>query len=209
MDSWMLRGLSYIEQYWHSHGEFRMPPNFDWNKAYENESFRYGLKIRGITPPVGLRTGAPVGLTDEQMAAILTVLDWEDKRTRARKLHDLGIKTSTWNGWMKDPEFRDYVMSLTVNQMQDALPVAHESLIKAMEKGSTEAIKFFMELTGRHTGDSATMQNVRMVITKLIESIQRHVKDPEVLANIQTDFELILRGGEPAPVRAKIEPSQI
>lgn len=204
----MLVGLSRIEQDWHRYGEFRVPPGFDLEAAYANESFRYGLKVRGIQAPKSVTS---VGLTEEQTAAILTVLNWDDKRTRARKLQELGIKTATWNGWMKQPEFRDYVMNLTVNQMQDALPVAHESLVKAMEKGSTEAIKFYMELTGRHTGDASTMQNVKMVITRLIESIQRNVKDPEVLGNIQRDFEMILKGQDPSPIYAekvKIEPSQ-
>lgn len=217
MTNEMLVGLSKIEQDWHRYREFKVPPGFDLEAAYANESFRYGLKIRGIEPPVDLRfkdSGAPRGLTEEQTAAILTVLNWEDKRSRARKLQELGIKTATWNGWMKNSEFRDYVMSLTVNQMQDALPVAHESLIKAMEKGSTEAIKFYMELTGRHVDSSSgqTMQNVKMVITRLIESIQRNVKDPQVLGLIQRDFEMILKGQDPSSLYSEVksfEPSQL
>lgn len=195
MTNWMLQGLCKIEQDWHRYREFRIPNGFDIEEAYANESFRYGLKVRGITPPVGLRAGGPVGLTEEQTAAILTVLNWEDKRSRARKLQELGIKTATWNGWMKQPEFRDYVLQLTNSQIHDALPVAHESLLKAMQDGKTEAIKFYMELTGRDTNN--TLENVKLIITRLIESIQRNVKDPAVLERIQQDFEMILKGENP------------
>lgn len=189
MKPWMLNGLTKIEEDWHRYGRFIVPEGFNYKEAYANEAFRRGLKNRGIEAP---RTAGPVGLSEEQLAAILTVLNWEDKRSRARKLDDLGVKAATWNGWMKQPEFRDYVMELTVNQFQDALPVAHESMIKAMDKGSVEAVKLYMELTGRST--QPDLVNVRLLITKLIESIQMHVKDPATLFAIQSDFEKIIKG---------------
>lgn len=204
----MVRALNQIEQDWNASGKFKLPVGLDIFEALKNESFQRGLRNRGIVVPSHLQQEneediLPVGYLDrEQTAAILTVLNFEDKRTRGKKLADLGISTAKWNGWMKDPKFKSYYMELAENQFRDALPVAQESLIKAMEKGSVEGIKYYMEVTGRHTGDTAGMQNVKIIIAKLVESIQLHVKDPVALEAIATDFDNILKGGSPTPLKA-------
>lgn len=203
----LVNALNQIEQDWNATGKFKVPAGLNIFEALDNESFQRGLKNRGIVVPPHFAQEneediLPVGyLSRDQTAAILTLLNYEDKRSRARKLQDLGITTAQFNGWMKDPKFKDYYMDLAEKQFKDALPVAQESIIKSMEKGSVEAIKFYMEITGRHTGDTAGMQNVKIIIAKLVESIQMHVKDPVALEAIATDFDNILKGGSPQPLK--------
>jgi hypothetical protein len=102
---------------------------------------------------------------------------------------------------MKDPKFKEYYMTVAENHFRDALPAAQEGLLRAIDKGSVEGIKYYIELTGRHTSDSAGMQNLKTVIAKLIESIQMHVKDPVALEAIATDFDAIIKGGSPTPMK--------
>lgn len=203
----LVNALNKIEQDWNATGKFKIPSGIDIFEALENESFQRGLRNRGIVVPAHLAQATdddilPEGyLTREQTAAILTVLNFDDKRTRGRKLADLGITAAQWSGWMKDEKFNSYYMDIAERHFKDALPVAQESLLKAMDKGSVEAVKFYLELTGRHTGDTAGLQNVKVVIAKLVESIQMHVKDPVALEAIATDFDNILKGGSPQPLK--------
>lgn len=203
--------INAIEHYWHKNEVF--PPNdffkyekFDIVENLKHETFHLALVKRGIKVPVVVDRSnghvTPDGLTTEQVAAITTVVNFEDKRPRSVKLREMGITTTQWGGWLKDPEFKKFLHQMTTTHLQDVLHVANEGLLHAVERGDTNAIKFYYELTGRHTQESGSMQNLRVVLAKVIESIQRNVQDPEVLKAISSDFEIILAGGNPSqPVR--------
>lgn len=208
MTTQMVKALTYIEQEWHLTGRFKVPKGVNIFECLDNDSFQRGLRNRGIVVPAHYAQEdeddiLPVGfLTKEQTAAVLTLLNFDDKRSRQKKLSDLGLTVATFNGWMKDPKFKEFYMNLAEENFRDALPVAQESLIKGMEKGSVDAIKFYLEVTGRHTQGSENLGNVKVIIAKLIESIQMHVKDPIALEAIAEDFDNILKGGNPRVMKA-------
>lgn len=205
MSQAQINALNLIEQTWNRTGQFKAPKDFDLAEALENESFVRGLANRGVILPKHWAlddSTLPVGsLSRIQSAAVLTMINFDDKRSRTKKLAELGVELATWNGWMKDENFKNYYLELAEKNFRDALPVAQESLIKAMERGSVEGIKYFMEVTGRHTQGSAEVQNLKVAIAKLVESINMHVKDPAVLDAIAQDFDAILKGGSPTPMK--------
>lgn len=201
-----IRVVNYIEQHWHGSDTFppvgrikQRFPDLDLDATLKHETFRYALTMRGIDAPVGVVDNnysmiAPDELTKEQLAAITVMLNFNDTRSRTAKLKDLGISATQWAGWMKNKAFKEYVHDLSANNFQDALNVAHEGLLKSVDRGDTNAVKLYMELTGRYTAESTQMGNIKMVLAKLVESIQRHVTDPEVLRAIERDFEATLQG---------------
>lgn len=203
----MLQGLRIIELNWHKHGKFMPPNDFDLEAALDNPSFIRALANRGISLPrseVQIKLDEALGipehhnLTAQQTAAVLTVVNYSDKRSRNAKLKELGVSVSTWNGWLKDPKFNEYFMDLANKQFAQALPTAQEQLVRAMENGKVEAIKFYMDLQGKGPGSAdAQGHNVRMVLQKLIEVLQLHVQDPEVLGAIGIDFDRVLKGEAP------------
>jgi hypothetical protein len=205
--------INKIEQYWHKNEVF--PPNdffkyeeFDIAENLKHETFHLALVKRGITIPVVTDRNVlakPDGLTAEQVAAITTVINFEDKRPRSVKLREMGISATQWGGWLKEPEFKSFLHQMTTTHLNDVLHIANEGLLHAVERGDTNAIKFYYELTGRHTQESGSMQNLKVVVAKLIESVQRNVKDPEILRAISTDFEIILSGGNPILPARQIE----
>jgi hypothetical protein len=203
-----LRVINWIEGFWHRHNRF--PLKMDWNKktkevpqlldysfeeALQNATFRRSLKERGIKVPS--TTSGDWGLSQSQIAAIVTVTNFEDTRTRAQKLRELGISTTKWAGWMKDKDFVEFLQEMTATNLKDSLHVANEGLLKAMDRGDTNAIKFYYELTERHGGNVTALQNIRLLLAKILEAVQFHVKDPITLAAIGADFEVILNGGTP------------
>lgn len=197
----LLEVISYVEEYWYRHEVFppvgqlkRKYPDFDLDVALTHETFVLALTNRGIYIPKNARDTIPQGLSAEQVSAILTVLDFDDKRSRPAKLKALGIEPTKWAGWLKDRNFLAFLQQLSTSKFQDSVHVAHEGLFKAMDRGDTNAIKFYMEATGRFTQASATNQNIRLILARVVESIQRHIKDPNVLQAISNDFDEIMRG---------------
>lgn len=202
MTTEMLQALREIELNWHDMGEFLAPVGFNLEEALNNSSFKKALLNRGITPPssgvVATVEPAPRSLSQQQTAAVLTIVNFNDKRTRNAKLRDLGISVSTWNGWLKNPTFNKFYMKMAEKQFGDALPIAQEALVKAMDNGKVEAIKFYLELMGKGPGSAESSgQNVRMVLQKLVEVLQLHIPDPELLNAIGMDFDRVLKGEAP------------
>lgn len=169
-------------------------PSFVLREALRKSSFVNGLLNRGIDIPSAVDHEY---LSPVQIAAVSSILNWDDKRSRSTKLKELGVSTTQWTGWQRSKKFREYLVSISSENFEDAVDHAHEGLLKAVDKGNTEAIKYFMEVTGRYTASNAEVMNLKVVMTRLIESIQRNVNDPIILAAIERDFELILGGAQP------------
>lgn len=192
-----MRALSEIEQYWIKHGKWPKiirTEGFDLEEALQKESFIRGLFNRGITPP-GNVSGQ---LDDVQMAAILRVADHNDRRSIPAKLKSIGVTTQTWQGWMRDKNFKDFLHNLTSRNFDDALHTAQQGLLASVERGDVNAIKYWHELTGRAV--SPEVQNVRVLIGQLVQILQMHIKDEALLMAIGKDIERVMRGEKPAPV---------
>lgn len=202
-----LQFVNWVEQHWHRYGKFptvvtiqKNFPELNVSATLAHPTFVEALSNRGIKAP--LSEGIPDELSPEQVAAVALILDYGDKRSHNTKLRSLGITPGKWQGWLKNEVFKDYLHVLSTQNLDAALHVAHNGLINATERGDVNAIKYYMELTGRFSSDSGQNQNFRVMIQRLIESIQRHVKDPDVIRLIAADFEVIQKGEAPqtAPV---------
>lgn len=202
----MLDVIGYIEQHWIRYGKFppvgsmkSRYPKFNLKTAMKHNTFRLALDNRGITVPLNtyledLPENDIPDLTNEQVAAITVMVNFHDPRSRTRKLNEMGISPTKWNGWLLNTKFKEFLHDLSARNFQDAVNVAHEGLLKAVDRGDTNAVKLYMEMTGRYTQTSGQNQNIRVILARVIESIQRHIRDPEVLRAIANDFEIIMRG---------------
>lgn len=211
--------LRKIETHWHYRNKlltagipklYWQDPNFV--KAIRERGIPYRSAIGEIVtstasgPPVGPKfsSGDVPDLDDQQLAAITTITNFDDRRSRSAKLQDLGISSAKFAGWMRDPEFKEVLQKISNEVIQDSVHIANEGLLKAVDRGDTNAVKYWREVTGR--ASSQTELNLRLVLQRLVESIQRHVKDEAVLRSIQEDFSRITAGEAaaelpPAPVR--------
>lgn len=194
--------LNYCEQQWNMRHKFpsmvtlrKRFEDLDIDQVLSDEFIIRALSNRGITvPSVDHRTDE---LTSEQVSAVALVLDYNDKRSHNTKLRSLGITPAKWNGWLKNEIFKKYLHTLSAKGLEDALHVAHTGLINATERGDVNAIKYYMELTGRFSGDTGQTQNFKVMVQRIVESIQRHVKDQDTIRLIANDFDVILKGGIP------------
>lgn len=196
-----LEAINFIEEYWHDRRQF--PTEAEIKAVYKapvdelfaHPTFIVALEARGIPRPPTSTQQLPTGLTQLQVAAALKYLDVEDKRTLATKLREIGVTTTQWYGWMKGARFRDFVVHNSNQDFEENLHEAQMGLRRAMENGNPNAIKLYYELTKRYNSNEGQIGNLKVVISQIIEAVQRHVRDPETLEAIAHDFEAILSGG--------------
>lgn len=205
--------INYIEEYWNRTGEMPSQRIIDktWGPKHileqltKRPDFLQAMDNRGIIIDKTSHEATNC-FTKEQLAAIQLVLDYADRRTINSKLRSLGITTAKWNGWMKNKFFKKYVQDVAGQNFQDSLHVAQAGLVKKMEDGDTNAIKFYLEITGRFNGETPNGQNLKVVLSRLVEVLQRRVQDKELLAAIGRDFELILAEGDTERTQISAEP---
>jgi hypothetical protein len=179
-------------------------PEHVFLEAWANPRFLDGLRGRGIpehliTPERGALRGKV--LTEQQFTVANVMLDVLDKRSRLKKLTELGISTAEYNGWLRDPVYRQYCLERAEELLESNQHVAHMSLIDRVAQGDLGAIKYFNSMTGRYRekNDAGVEVNVTNVsgsdmLIRVVEIIQTHVKDPATLEAIATDI-LALTGG--------------
>lgn len=167
-------------------------------ESWANPRFVDALRARGLPEHV-LNTKSAVGvsgktLTEQQLTVANVLLDVLDTRSRIKKLTELGVPTSTYNLWLRDPVYRQYCLDRAENLLTENQPVAHMSLINRVGSGDLGAIKYFNAMTGRYRERerAAVEVNVNQFgsdkLIQIVEIIQRHVKDPAVLEAIGADI---------------------
>lgn len=208
----------YIEAYVHKN---RRPPKVSELQEYsklhlehvynllENPHSPLSVRLerRGLPTPispevdgVNAGTGYESWLTPQQVAAINCIIDFRDIRTVDKKLEQIGISTQKYRGWLTDPQFKTYLMSRAEAAIQNYVPEMHGKVIELAQDGDMKAIKLFYELAGRvdRSPKAAQVQvnnfNQNETFTKLVEAVQRHVKDKKVLAAIAREFDQLTGG---------------
>ncbi|SRR6266498_119517 len=195
-----LKVVNWIEEWWLRRHQFppvdqlkNLFPDFNLDQSLKNEVFLASLDNRGIKLP-----SVDSVLTNEQLAGIALMANFRDGRSPTAKLRSIGVSWTKWHGWMRDKHFKEYLQDLCAVNFNDSLDVAQRGLLQSVEKGNVDAVKFYLEVTGRYTPQSTELANIKLILAKILEVIQIHVKDPNTLRAISADFEKVLQGGTPA-----------
>lgn len=182
--------LPWVEVYWHKYK--RYPSNTDLAtqfgftaddllRLHASKYYLLCLKDRGISHE-------PKYFTPEQVAAISLITNIYDSRPNSAKLAAIGVTPEQYNGWMQNPEFKRELTERADEIMDNVYPDAQAALAKQVRNGSIPALKFYYEITGR--ANTPEMVNIKMMMVKVIEAVQKHVKDPAVLAAIAAEIQL-------------------
>lgn len=151
------------------------------------------------------RNGYSRRLTDIQLAVASTVLNPADRRPLAKKLETLGVSPATYNGWKKSKTFMNYMRTQSEELFGEAMPEVHNQLAIKAQQGDAKAMKLFYEISGRWRGvQGENQENIKLLIIKFIEVLQRHIEDPEVMAAIAKDIQAIAAGSEQQQVRGEL-----
>lgn len=139
-------------------------------------------------------------LTQQQIAVGIVMSNFTDTRNNKLKLDSLGINLNQYNTWLKDPTFRNFMESQANENLINIKPVALTELTKKISDGDWNAVKFYLETTGAVQPSNAPQSEV--MLQMLIEVLQRHIKDPELMSKIATDL-LAVSGNRTLEVTAE------
>lgn len=134
-------------------------------------------------------------LSPLQLLAANSMLDLIDTRSQKKKLQDLGIPTGTYNKWLADPVFSQYLQDVAERMLGNHQHEAHLALLDKVGMGDVSAIKYYNELQGRFTeakagpgGSGSNIGDVKSLLIKIFEVLQEEITDPELLVRIGERF---------------------
>jgi hypothetical protein len=155
----------------------------------ESEEFIKSLDERGIVAPWVMITN-PIGLTREQLAVAASLNNIKDRRSDSKKLADLGISSRKYAGWCHNKSFTNYMKISANNLLENMEAEAHMGLLRSLGNNNTQAQKLYFEMTGRYNPAYENETNLQLLMTRVIEIIQKHVHDPDALSSIAADLQL-------------------
>lgn len=151
--------------------------------------------------PVGDR--AAKMLSPRQLMVANFMLDINDTRSDKKKLQDLQVSTQTYQRWLSDPKFSNYLKERAEGLIGN---VQHEALLALADKvkaGDVSAIKLYLEFTNRFTsssggvnvnvGTGGTKADFQAVLVNILEIIQDEVDDPETIIRISERFKAMMQ----------------
>jgi len=197
--------VNFIEHWWFSHDDInqKMPTNetlrdaLNWEgskvaKFLKDPDVDKALENRGITlADVTL-------LLPEQLAVANTILDFSDNRSQKKKLEELGVTTQRYQGWLKQERFQRYMRQRAEALLGETQHEAHTSLLRNVQRGDLNSIKLYYEMTGRWSSKTAGDLNVEFILIKVVEAVQKYVKDPVAIQHIAHELSGLVGSNQPA-----------
>ncbi len=183
--------LPWVEVYWHTHKRYPSDValaeefGFDADDLLHLHSSKFYLNClrdRGVSHEPG-------SFTPEQVAAISLITNVYDVRSNAAKLASIGVTAEQYNGWMQDQSFKGELQRRAEDILDNIFPDAQAALAKKVSSGNMQALKFYYEITGRAASPEAI--NLKLTVVKLIEAVQKHVKDPVILQAIASEINAV------------------
>jgi len=172
-----------------------------------NPLFRASMEARGIVVnyDIDKQLRDVNTLTPRQMAAASVMLNITDRRSNEKKLRDIGVSTEEWTNWLQDRQFAEYLRQRSEVMIDNSVHEAHLGLMRGVQQGNTASIKLYYELTGRYNPNEENQVNIRMVIGRVLEAIQKHVRDPQTLNSIAVEMsQIAIEAGSPPVAKNNI-----
>lgn len=182
--------LPWVEQYWS--GKKRYPDTSAMMEHFgltrdevllinTNRMWLACLDRRGIRRP----DVAEDFLSPKQMAAIALITNYHDTRHKDVKLASIGVDLEEYNGWMNDSAFKNALSARSDDVLNHVGVDANIALAQLIQAKDFRATKFYFEITGKASSPEAI--NVKQSMQILIEAVQKHVRDPEILQAIANE----------------------
>lgn len=182
----------YNEQVFYKTGH--LPTNSDVQETFSRELASLDLEFFEILPELVkwtqdtglLEQDANSFLEPKQFLVAQMFLNSSDRRSIRQKLKEANVSTSTWNNWRKSPVFLNYLRKEAQRRFGDADISADLELIKHVEDGNLDGIKYYNQMTGRYSSPEAV--NVARVLALMMEILVQYVS-ADVLNKVAKELE--------------------
>lgn len=158
-------------------------------KIIDSPEFKHAASVRGMN--IG---GS--GLTEEMDYLLLILSDPHDGLTMAQKLRKAGVTNTKYQGFMRQPVFRQQVEALS----EQLLGNKHEALImlsKKVGEGDLNSIKYQLEVNERYNPRKQDGIDSIELLARVVDIVTRNVHDPETLARLSLEFGALAKRVEP------------
>lgn len=186
--------MPWFERFWHENKRYPSDTDIITQFGFSTQQvlvlnnskfWLQSLDRRGIARPGSERDK----LSSKQIAAVAIMSNFSDRRPVEARLAEINVSQEELQGWMSNPDFKNYFHNRAQDTFDNVAPVATVALAKQIERGNFQAIKFYYEITGQAQSPEAV--NVRQAMNVLIEAVQKHVKDPAVLDAIANEVQSV------------------
>lgn len=171
-----------------------------WRRLLNSQPYLERLIAEGIPKGqlIELRSGRRDRkvLSELQMTAVATYMDLHDPNSQRKKLAELGIPSNTWAMWLRDPVFQQYIQQRATNMLKDNRHEGIFSLLQKVRAGDIRAIETYLDVTGVHSktpvghpsNNSGSPLDVKAFLVRVMETIQKHVPNPDVMDAIANEL---------------------
>lgn len=188
--NFVARVMPWVETFWH--GKKRYPTVDEFMTKFNFTALE--VERMNLSPfwiksceRRGIRITSDSDLSPKQVAAISLITNFSDRRPITIKMAAIGVTEEELNGWYADPQFTRELNARADQTLELGYAEVQAAFMKEVQKGNFQAIKFYYEVTGRTKNEEA--QNLKAIVTQLIEAVQKHVQEPEVLAAIANEIQ--------------------
>ncbi len=164
------------------------------SRIIATDEFKIAIEARGVRWQTMLG-----GISAEQHYAISILFNPTDRRPLAAKLKSAGVTYAKYKAWLKEPTFNNFVQQNAEQMLTDHQADIHTAFLNKAMTGDLPAVKFYYELTGRHSPQANQVIDLQRVVGLLLESVSKHVTDPETLLKITVDFAGAMPRGTTVP----------
>lgn len=192
--------ITALEQFWNELGNLPTAQKMidlgiiesqdEYDRLIRDKFVQNALETLGIKLDPDLQI-----LTPKQLAAAQIMFSLHDGRSDIKKLKDLGINPQTWDNWLKDPTFQEYLRTKTRNLFEEQEHEIDKALFLKARSGNVEAIKLLNAMLGRYkAAEEVAVPKIGQVdahvfVMRLFEVLQKHlIKYPELLQAIGTEI---------------------
>lgn len=130
------------------------------------------------------------GLTAEQMGFLTILSNAGDGKDLRGKLRLAGISWAKYQAWLSQRDFRVAHDRMLGDTLKAMIPVAEQQLASKIASGDMNAIKFGMEVTGRHNPNGQKQLEAEALLGIILEVIEEEIKDMGVLQRIAAKVQL-------------------
>jgi hypothetical protein len=172
-----------------------------YTTAIRKKRFHEALANRGMVDRSTIKIQD--ALTREQLTVANVLLDFRDKRSDAKKLAELDIPTTKYNGWLKDPAFQHYMRTRSEQVINENQRDINDALLQRARSGDMGAISYVNKLTGYFDPDKREVTDVNAVLMSVLDILQRKLSNaPDLLVDVAE--ELLLLAEKAVPVGTRI-----
>ena len=111
-----------------------------------------------------------------------------DKRSTAAKLKAIGVTPQQWQGFLANKAYFKYFSERMDDVFGKTEQAAKAALMKNVESGDLQSVKFYYELTNKYRPSETTALNLTLIISQLMEILAGYVTQ-DVLEAIATKFD--------------------